>query len=335
MLNLGQDGGGGASGSDLNKELGQQTAAGKSLFGSPFGDKTVYHDQKNGGVVLVMFTFDPDKPYNSSFSTASIVQDYWGEIRRNLTKLLLSPKDIKPIRQTRDESVWGHLRRTLPNHVFKEYFSQNPGELGKYVAILQKEARQDYDEEVKLTEAMSTDFKFSFDIAIDAYPTKLSGNAQKKSTDIPYGRKGVLTFYIQGISKATLEADNANSNIPEFKDITAKKRKMDIEGEDDSEKDDVISDLSTPMKHPTLHRVSTELPRKAQRSNESKKRWSELQKKLGINDAWCADAKHVAKKEFMGAAEFFEDTDKWFNACISTTALTLTTKESQMHNLYN
>ena len=55
--------GGGGDNDTLNKELAAQSDGG-SLFSVPFGDKTIFHTNK-GGKVMLMFTFDPDKPYNS------------------------------------------------------------------------------------------------------------------------------------------------------------------------------------------------------------------------------------------------------------------------------
>ena len=203
------------SGGQLNKELSAQTNAKKPLFSVPFGDKTVFH-AKDGGAIMVTFIFDPDHPYNSSFNTASITSDYLSDMRKELTQLLLDEKDIKPLKPTKEESIWTHIRSAVPKEVLVQYFKEHKEQMSQYIDILRKDAELDYNEDSKLTDAMQNDFTFKYQVAIDAYPSQMDKNSSRRSTsemEVPTGRKGVLTFYIQGMSANTLKLTRKSSPL--------------------------------------------------------------------------------------------------------------------------
>ena len=364
MLNLE---GSGPSGGQLNKELSAQTQAKKPLFSVPFGDKTVFHT-KQGGVVIVTFIFDPDHPYTSSFNTASITSDYLSEMRKELTRLLLEAKDIKPLKPTREEATWNHIRATVPKEVLTEYFKENKHLLQEYINILKKDAEQDYDEDTKLTEAMQKDFTFKYQVAIDAYPSQMDKNSSRRSTsemEVPTGRKGVLTFYIQGMCAATKNGNLASSPttddypqlMVDFDTITNNdskntnkkhkeptttnsttsssseqpKKKIKV----DDEADDIVS--TTPNNKPTLKRVATILPKALKRGNASMKEWKKLVQRLGLTDLLLNKTQTFYQKEFFSASEFFDAVDKWFTSTVDVTATHLKLKEQKAssHQMYN
>jgi hypothetical protein len=166
---------------------------------------------------MLMFTFDPDRSYDSTYQMASILGDYAAGLRRALTKQLLNEDPKKP---TLEESIWTHLKTVLSPPAFTELLKQDTKRLHEYVAAISEEAKVDYVEEKKLTEAMSTrDFNFRFEIAIDAYPAKVASN--RASRELPPSRKGVLTFYIQGDPTGTIRTEEGSGSTEDAKEPEA------------------------------------------------------------------------------------------------------------------
>lgn len=333
----------------LNKELSATQSDGGNLFSTPFGDKTMFHI-KNGRRIMLMFTFDPDKPYNSTFQMASITGDYMQAIRRGLTKLLI---DADAKRPTIEETIWTHLKSTLSNSAFTEMLKQDTRKMHEYVTMLSKEASLDYKEEQKLTDAMSDqDYKFRFDIAIDSYPGKIKGGS---SRSLPPSRKGVLSFFIQTFPKlddetvpldSTLDTATATPSSSSSSSDATQEAKADTDEKmavvatpteeapqetKEEKNEETAVEQSKTKKRPRDAQESTEGTKSTKkrlremspertitRNNEGQKQWKTVCKRLKLveDEVWSLNY----KKRYDTAYDFFEAADKWFLGCIKSRA---------------
>lgn len=341
---------GGGEGDTLNKELSAQSE-GANLFTTPFGDKTIFRT-KNGREVVMMFTFDPDMPYNSSYQMASITGDYMASIRRGMTKLLLD-QDAK--RPTKQETVWTHLKSQLSSSAFTEMLKQDSKRLHQYVDMLTSEAESDFEEEQKLTEAMmKQDYNYRFDIAIDAYPVKVKSGSNR---GVPPGRKGVLSFFIQSFdSQVPAAVDSKDSTSmdtgSESKQAAGNaetKTKAKSEAKSTEAKDTTENGDSAPSKKRARTESSSSSssedqegkraekkrrrgvspPRAITRNTDSQNQWKKLSKRLKLRDDenWSLNY----RKPFDTAYDFFEAGDKWFLGCIKTRAESIQNEKRGAH----
>lgn len=331
---LGGMGGGGGE-DTLNKELSARSDDG-NVFSTPFGDKTIFHT-KEGRRIMLMFTFDPDRPYDSSYQMASITNDYMAAVRRGLTKLLLGVDAKRP---TEQETIWTHLKNTLSSSAFTELLKQDTRRMHEYVEMVSKEARLDYAEEQKLTAAMSTQtFKFRFDIAIDAYPVKIKSGSNK---GIPPGRKGVLSFFIQSLeAEAKEQAESKASPVATDSSSSSSSSSMDTDTKSTTEAGDATSKKRPRSKDTDTEPATKKYRRGASpkrsvvRNNDSQKQWKSLSKRLALveDEEWSLC--HI--KPFDTAYDFFDASDKWFLGCVKALAERLQHKKRNANagHLYN
>jgi hypothetical protein len=234
----------GSSGSSLNKQLSASLRGGKEVFSVAFGEKTRY--KTKAGEITVMFTFDPDASYNSSYYVASMIGDFINVIQKKLSAFM-----IPDVYKKQDVSVnalcWAQFRKTIPSKVLNEYFKRHQGDFKMYTDWVASEVDQQSREDKAMTDALNNkEFSFVFQLGIDAYPSEDEGSKRKyssssSSSKAPIGsrnRKGVLTFYIQG-AKANADASapapapassSSASAAAEDSKYTSKSTAMDVDG---------------------------------------------------------------------------------------------------------
>jgi hypothetical protein len=150
----------------------------------------------------------------------------------------------------------------------------HPQVLDNYVSLFTANAKDLYTEEVALTEAINTKpFSFVFDIAIDAFPSKLEkqANTHKSQNSVVQGRKGVLTFYFHGVTG--VKNGNKRARQPSVASVAASVAASeaasvaeagDEEGHD-SESGASDSQAEAERAAPKLARTATEMRHKAAR----------------------------------------------------------------------
>lgn len=208
--------------SSLNDDFSAQTAAGDNIFSKAMGAKTYFRTETNG-LVCVSFIFDPKKVYGDDHHMASVTSDWMSDMRDSITKHLIDEKDIAPKIKTLEETIWDQLTTLLPKDTLAKNLFSDKEAFNSYTAMLKASVTKTFTEEQKLTEALrDKKFSFSFEIAIDAYPSQLGGSSGQKINE---NQAGVLTFHVEGIP------DGKVPDPPKEKEKEAKK-------EEEEKKDD-------------------------------------------------------------------------------------------------
>merc|ERR1712137_520488 len=186
-----------SSTSSLNEEFSATTPNGDKVFTKPIGDKTVFCTEA-GGHVTVAIIFDPDEPFTSQDTMASISTDYMTELREGFTQYALSAKDIAPKTKSLEETIWDQVTSLLPKETLAKNVFSKQEQLDDYMQLIKRVTTANYNEEQKLTEFLKTkSFSYSFRIAVDSYPDD-NKQAKKQKND----KTGVLTFHLEGVLKA-------------------------------------------------------------------------------------------------------------------------------------
>eukprot|EP00457_Paulinella_chromatophora_P010702 gb/GEZN01010814.1/.p1 GENE.gb/GEZN01010814.1/~~gb/GEZN01010814.1/.p1 ORF type:complete len:365 (-),score=58.94 gb/GEZN01010814.1/:114-1160(-) len=172
--------------------LASVTAQGDSLFSKPFGSQTSWRT-KNGCVTL-KFLFDNMAGYDQTYLLASLT-DWVAELRKQLCRQLLEPKDIVSEELTLEEITWQAYQKMNPR-ILAQFMQDSKFKEG-YQAYLTKGLAEQYKEEELLKTALTTrDFDFSLRIAIDAYPQSKHLPSDVKLE--PGEKQGVLIFRLEG-----------------------------------------------------------------------------------------------------------------------------------------
>lgn len=269
----------------LNDDFAATTPSGDSVFSKPLGDKCIW--KTSNGTVSVSFFFDPKQKFGRHNILASVSNDYMSDIRDQITKMLLDPKDIAPKTKTFEETYWDTITSTLPKETLAKNIFSKPEKLEEYTALLTKNVKASFNEEELMTKALKERaFNFAYEMAIDAYPQQLRG---KKPA--PGEKLGVLTIHIQGIVGGDTATDEKeeSSEGGDSNQTTVKKRKLD-------------NGASSPA-----------------REKEISER-AKIIKELGIKDGLATARVHNIKEFPLTATQFFEAVGRWFASTVSTSA---------------
>lgn len=282
--------------SSLNDDFSGQTAAGDNIFSKPMGAKT-YFRTTSGGLVVVSFMFDPKKPYGDDHNMASVTSDWLSDMRDSITKHLLDPKHIASKLKTLEETMWDQLTSLLPKETVAKNLFADKEAFKTYTALVRSSVEKTYTEETELTKALTTKkFSFSYEIAIDAYPSALGGNNEKR-TNGP--KTGVLTFHMEGIP---------DGKIPE----PAKEVETEADKDDPNRK-------SKKRKKDDTEAASNGKEKKTKKSQEAKDLLKELELTECYKNAHVDQLKHFPPT----AATFFDMVNRWFSSVVSRRAAKL------------
>lgn len=299
-VNMGND-----TSSSLNDDFSAQTASGDNIFSKPLGARTFFRTPTNG-LVLASFVFDPKKSYGEDHNIASVTSDWMQDLRQAMITQLLKPEDVVPKTKNLEETVWDQLTSLLPKETLAKNLFSDKETFDNYRTLLTSIVTKSFNEEKILTEKMQTEaFKFSFEIAIDAYPQELGGNNEKKTSG---DKTGVLTFHIAGIpdGKMPVKPPKEDKEESDKEDKKSKKRKM-----DDSSKDG-------------------EKKKKKEKATDAQK----LIEDLALT-AYFKDATVENQKKFPHTAtQFFECVNRWFSATVARRAAKLE-KDRNRNPLYH
>lgn len=274
----------------LNDDFAATTPSGDSVFSKPLGDKCIWKTPT--GTVSVAFFFDPKQKFGRHNILASVSNDYMSDIRDQMTKMLLDPKDIASKTKTFEETYWDTITSTLPKETLAKNIFSKPENLKEYTTLLTKNVRASFNEEELMTKALKERaFNFAYEMAIDAYPQQLRG---KKPA--PGEKLGVLTIHIQGVvgGEAAEEKEKSSQAGSEGKagssnETVVKKRKLD-------------NGASSPT-------TAKEISERAK-----------IIKELGIKEGLAAAKVHGIKEFPLTATQFFEAVGRWFASTVSTSA---------------
>lgn len=290
-VNMGND-----SSRCLNDDFSQQTSAGDNIFTKPLGARTFFRTESNG-LVCAAFYFDPKKKYGEDHFMASVTNDWMSDMREALTKTLLDPKDIAPKTKTLEETIWDQMTSLLPKETLAKNLFSDKKLFEKYTTLLKESVTKNFREEEALQQALQTKkFSFSFEVAIDAYPSELGGNNEKKTGE----QTGVLTFHLEGIpdgvipkeEKKVVEKEEADGN-----NRKAKKRKTDDDSAKESDAEKLLRELAL----------------------------TELMKNAEVQ---------TTKNFPHTATQFFEMVNRWFSSVVSRRATKLE-KANNRNPLYH
>lgn len=227
-VNMGNDS------SSLNDDFSAQTASGDNIFSKATGARTVFTTE-NGGAVCVSFMFDPKHKFGDDHHMASVTGDWMADMRDGLIKHLLDEKDIAPKTKTLEETIWDQMTTLLPKETLAKNLFADKEAFKTYTALLKASVTRNFNEEEKLTEALKTKaYSFSFEIAIDAYPSQLPGSSNR---DQRQAKLGVLTFHLEGLPDGEVPPAKETKDKGEETNRKSKKRKLDSEDKNkDAEK---------------------------------------------------------------------------------------------------
>lgn len=281
--------------SSLNDDFSGQTAAGDNIFSKPMGAKT-YFRTETGGLVGVSFMFDPKKPYGDDHHMASVTSDWMADMRDALLRHLLDAKDIAPKLKSLEETIWDQLTQLLPKETIAKNLFADKTAFQAYTAMIKSTVEKTYTEESKLTDALiEKKFSFSFEIAIDAYPSALGGNNEKRVNE---PKTGVLTFHMEGIPDGKMPEPEKTEDTEEKGDDANRKSKK-------RKKDDTDSASSG--------------KEKKSKNKEAKELLKDLQLTECFNRAHIEHLKHFPPT----AATFFDMVNRWFSSVVSRRATKL------------
>eukprot|EP01134_Creolimax_fragrantissima_P007923 CFRG7923T1 len=189
---------------NLNDDLAALSPSGESVFKTPFGESTAWRTKI--GTLSVSFIFDPKEVFTVLHNVASIKSDYIGAIRDGLTTHLLDETDIAPKVEPVEARKWREIVSQLPDRTLTNHVFSDKKNLDEYITFVSKHIEEVDTEEKKLMLAMTTtEFRYHYAIAIDAYPdTKLSTPDEKE-------RRGVLHFYIEGVKGDVTDSDSEST----------------------------------------------------------------------------------------------------------------------------
>lgn len=228
--------------SSLNDDFSGQTPQGENIFAKAMGNKTVFKTE-TGGFVSVSFIFDPKQPYGDDHHMASVTSDWMTDMRETLTKHILDAKDIAPKTKTLEETIWDQLTSLLPKETLAKNLFTEKKTFELYCDMIKAATTKTFKEEEALTDALQKKaFSFSFQIAIDAYPSSVNSNGHTKNV---VDKTGVLTFHIEGVPDGSLPSAVKEETVasPEANNRKSKKRKAtDSDKENDAKK--LLSDLA-------------------------------------------------------------------------------------------
>ena len=112
--------------------------------------------------------------------------------------------------QTLAETKWGLYMSKIPNEALAKQVFSDDKKLAEYMKLLDALAERTYLECEKLTEALETKaFEFTYKIGIDGLHQKEVGSHSKKQLKAGQ-RRGVLTFYIDGIPKQSKSTSSSS-----------------------------------------------------------------------------------------------------------------------------
>lgn len=262
------------SSSSLNDDFSATTPAGENIFNKPLGARTVFQTP-NKGAIIVSFFFDPKQKYQDHHIMASVTTDYIAELREGLIRHLLEEKDIVPKNKTLEETVWEQLTAVLPKEVMSKQLFTAPGIFDNYKELITANVTKNYKEEEILTEKIrDTEFSYSLEIAIDAYPGDLTKENKKKGDTT-----GVLTFHIRGIPDGQVPQPAKDEEKDEKAEATkTKKRKAEGEASANSaskktEREKLLADLALIFPETTKVDNQKQFPHSASLFFESVNRW--------------------------------------------------------------
>jgi len=285
------------AGSDLNQDLAIVNPAGESIFKKAFGAQTSYRTET--GIISVKFFFDPNQPYEPTSILASITTDYIGEMRTQLTKYLLDPKDIAPERSSLEEEIWEEYKKQLGPQGVRILFSDSK-RLEEYLAVIRRSTEASYREGEALTQALTTrNFDFTFRVAIDAFPQNLQ--AEDRSL---LEKTGVITFRIEG--------------RPDQKKLPKK--------EDGSPEASIV--VVDPEKEKSKGKDKDKDGKKEKIRRKRKAAFDEslqdLMRELGIEPEELSKGHVVSDKKFPATAnEFFEQLGSWFQTVVQSKSMAI------------
>lgn len=294
----------GSETSSLNDDFSGQTPAGDNIFSKAIGAKT-YFRTEGGGLVLASFVFDPWKSFGSDHHMASCTSDWIADLRNAITKHLVDEKDIAPKIKSLEESVWDQLTTLLPKSaVAKNLFADN-ADFTVYSELLKTSVTRTFSEERALTKALSTQqYSFSYEIAIDAYPSPSGTNSEKKQNA---SKTGVLTFHLQGLP---------DGKVPEEpkEELADAKKGRDKGGDTSSRK----------RKHADTDKNAAKSADKDKSGKKPKPSEADAVLKE-MNMAESFKNAHVdSVKEFPHTAStFFDMVGRWFSSVVSRRAVKL------------
>lgn len=269
----------------LNDEFSGQTSAGDNIFSKPMGARTFFRTA-SGGLVVASFIFDPSKVYGEDHNMASVTSDWMLDMRDALTKQLLDPKDIVSKTKTLEETMWDQMTSLLPKETLAKNLFADKATFDAYTDLLKKNVEKNFNEEKCLTEKMNdSEYSFSFEVAIDAYPSALGGNNEQKTGE---DRTGVLTFHLGSIP---------DGKIPEPK----------------PEADETAADSNRKSK------------KRKTRDGEGDKKSDvkKLIKELGLQEMYAKSSLNQHKTFPHSASQFFENLNRWFSSVVSRKAAKL------------
>lgn len=296
--------------SSLNDDFSAQTPAGDNIFSKPLGARTFFRTPSNG-LVLASFLFDPKQKFGEDHFMASVTSDWMHDLREALTKELLDAAQIAPKTKNLEETIWDQMTSLLPKETLAKNLFANKETFETYTKMLKESVTKNFREEEAFTQALRDKaFSFSFEIAIDAYPSELGGSGEKRAKG---DQCGVLTFHIEGIP---------DGKIPE----TKKEEEVDKAKEEDT----TSNRKSKKRKTEDGATTAKESTKKAKKDTDAQK----LLKELALAELFKNAHVESTKKFPHTATQFFEMVNRWFSSTVSRRATKLE-KDRNRNPLYH
>jgi hypothetical protein len=292
----------GGEASSLNDDFAAQTPSGDNIFNKPVADSTVFDTEF--GSVTASFLFDPSQEFGNRHILASITTDFMSELRDALTAHLLDPKDIAPKKKSYEETLWDNIVSNVPKENLAKNVFNDAKKLKQYMDVISTAVETTYREEDKFTTALnSTEYSFSFQVAIDHYPGKATDMNSKR----PDNKSGVLTFHLEATKSKGETAGKKTKETPKEEKKTDDNHK--------SKKRKTTSDRETKLA-------------------KAKEMREEVLTKHKLLDSFTKADTIIHEKKFpITATQFFEQLGRWFSACVSNRAAKLE-KQRNRNSLY-
>jgi len=307
----------GHCGGNLNDEFSVSMPTGENVFTKAFGDRTTF--KTPNGSVTVSMVFNPTQRWTGTAILASATTDYMNEIREKMCDMLLKNKDLAPRQASLKEKQWRTILQTLPNETLSKHVFSDKAKLNEYINILNQTNEAQNKEDKLLTEALKIqDYNFSFEIALDAFPTP-DRNKHAREKSVITLKTGTVTFYFEG--------------------VTNKETKK-IPGDLDKMMTDNISPMKTQVKQSQScpsspsNEVRALVKRKIVTNKErtEKEELNKLRESLGLNKPEWTNAKTVVEKKFpLSASLFFDAVSAWFTCTLHTRSRNLQDKKDRNH----